>query len=58
MEVKFKFLAGQKIKVTVIDGEYAASAYCRYWGAWLLKARLKRKIRILTRAIGAVKELD
>lgn len=57
MEVKCKFLANQKVKVTVIDGEYVASAYCRYFGAWLLKCRLKRKIRILKRAIRAVKGL-
>jgi len=58
MDIKFKFLSGQKIKVTVTDGDYAASAYCRFWGAWLLKCRLRRKVRILKRAIRAVKAVD
>lgn len=58
MEVKFKFLVGQKVKVIVADGGYTASAYCRYFGAWFLKSRLRRKIRILKRAIKAVKSLQ
>jgi hypothetical protein len=56
-EVKFKFLVGQKVKVMVTDNGYTASGYVRYFGAWLLKCRLKRKIRILKRAVRAVNSL-
>ena len=58
MSVNIDFVAKNRIKVTVSNEDFQCSRTVRYWGAWLLKARLRRLVRVLKRAIAAAEAVE
>lgn len=58
MLVNIEFLDGNKVKLTVSNDQFQCHRIIRYWSAWLLKARLRRVVRVLKRAIAATEAVE